>query len=85
MSILATEATTLNYAALERAWPTFETKILSLLNTLGLADKGLYCDHVALRVNTIVAADALKQAFSERGRIISDNQINGRSILIIEL
>lgn len=85
MSTLATGVTPFSYAALERAWPIFESKILSLLNTLGLADTGLYCDHVALRVNTIATADALKQAFKERGRIISDKQINGRSILIIEL
>lgn len=85
MSTITTEAEVFSYAALEQTWPEFEAKILAFLDQLGLADKALHCDHVALRVNSIAAADALKQAFSARGRIISDNQINGRTILIIEL
>ncbi len=75
----------LNYADLVQTWPQFEASILRLLNRLGLADKQLFCDHVALRVNTIAAADTLKQTFSQHGQIISDNLINGRSILIFEL
>lgn len=85
MSTANTEANVLSFKALEQTWPEFEAKILAFLDQLGLADKALHCDHVALRVNSIAAADALKQALSARGRIISDNQINGRTILIIEL
>lgn len=85
MSTIHTEAALLSFAALEQTWPEFEAKILAFLDKLGLTNTALHCDHVALRVNSNTAADALKQAFSERGQIISENQINGRTILIIEL
>lgn len=75
----------LSYTDLLHSWPQFEAKILSLLAKLDLADKKLECDHVALRVNSVASADALRQAFCQLGHIISDNQINGRCILIIEL
>ncbi|EGM69905.1 VOC family protein [Shewanella sp. HN-41] len=75
----------LSYMDLLHSWPQFEAKILSLLAKLDLADKKLECDHVALRVNSVASADALRQAFCQLGHIISDNQINGRCILIIEL
>lgn len=75
----------LSYMDLLHSWPQFEAKILSLLAKLDLAGKKLECDHVALRVNSVASADALRQAFCQFGHIISDNQINGRCILIIEL
>lgn len=75
----------ITYVDLLHSWSEFETKILSLLTNLDLADKKLECDHVALRVNSITSANVLRQAFCQVGKIISDNQINGRSILIIEL
>lgn len=75
----------LSYTDLLHSWPQFEAKILNLLTKLDLADKKLECDHVALRVNSVASADALRQAFCQLGDIISDNQINGRCILIIEL
>ena len=75
----------ISYEQLTQSWPAFEAQILALLETLGLADKALVCDHVALRVNSIASADALRDAFSRVGKIISDNIINGRTILIIEL
>lgn len=77
--------TSISYEQLTQSWPAFEAQILALLETLGLADKALVCDHVALRVNSIASADALRDAFSRVGKIISDNIINGRTILIIEL
>ncbi|MCS6209096.1 VOC family protein [Shewanella baltica] len=79
------QSTSISYEQLTQSWPAFEAQILALLETLGLADKALVCDHVALRVNSIASADALKDAFSRIGKIISDNIINGRTILIIEL
>ncbi|PIW59243.1 VOC family protein [Shewanella sp. CG12_big_fil_rev_8_21_14_0_65_47_15] len=75
----------LSYTDLLHSWAQFEAKILNLLTKLDLADKKLECDHVAVRVNSIASADALRQAFCQVGHIISDNQINGRCILIIEL
>ncbi|MCS6134069.1 VOC family protein [Shewanella baltica] len=79
------QSTNISYGQLTQSWPAFEAQILALLETLGLADKALVCDHVALRVNSIASADALRDAFSCVGKIISDNIINGRTILIIEL
>lgn len=82
---VAPHSANLSYEQLIQGWPAFEAQILALLETLDLADKALVCDHVALRVNSIACADALKDAFSRIGKIISDNIINGRTILIIEL
>lgn len=79
------QSTIISYEQLTQSWPAFEAQILALLETLDLADKALVCDHVALRVNSIASADALRDAFSCVGKIISDNIINGRTILIIEL
>ena len=79
------QSTSISYEQLTQSWPAFEAQILALLETLDLADKALVCDHVALRVNSIASADALRDAFSCVGKIISDNIINGRTILIIEL
>ncbi|MGI2059324.1 VOC family protein [Shewanella baltica] len=79
------QSTSISYEQLTQSWPAFEAQILALLETLDLADKALVCDHVALRVNSIASADALRDTFSRVGKIISDNIINGRTILIIEL
>lgn len=81
----APQSINISYEQLTQSWPAFEAQILALLETLDLADKALVCDHVALRVNSIASADALRYAFSRVGKIISDNIINGRTILIIEL
>ncbi|MCS6239115.1 VOC family protein [Shewanella baltica] len=81
----APQSTSISYEQLTQSWPAFEAQILALLETLDLADKALLCDHVALRVNSIASADALRDTFSRVGKIISDNIINGRTILIIEL
>ncbi|QYJ77519.1 VOC family protein [Shewanella acanthi] len=85
MSLPQTVPSMLSLSELQRNWPEFEAKILSLLTKLHLKDLNFFCDHVALRVNSIASADALRAEFSQIGKIISDNQINGRSILIIEL
>ncbi|AVT49272.1 VOC family protein [Shewanella baltica] len=81
----APQSINISYEQLTQSWPAFEAQILALLETLDLADKALVCDHVALRVNSIASADALRDAFSCVGKIISNNIINGRTILIIEL
>ncbi|KFZ38543.1 hypothetical protein HR45_03715 [Shewanella mangrovi] len=74
----------LSYASLENTLDEFAAKISLLIAELGLQSL-TQCDHVALRVNTTAAADALRDAFSARGSVISDNIINGRPILIIKL
>ncbi|NRD74255.1 VOC family protein [Shewanella sp. VB17] len=75
----------LSHTRLLTSWPDFSRNIRQFLEELGLADLGLECDHVALRVNTTAVADALRDEFCSKGTIISNNIINGRPILIIEL
>ena len=66
-------------------WSTFESKIVAFLTHLQLDSLNMVCDHVALRVNSDTAADTLRDHFCQQGAIISNNMINGRPILIIEL
>ncbi|WOT06454.1 VOC family protein [Shewanella youngdeokensis] len=73
------------YAPLHQSWPQFSRSIAALMAELGLDKLNLPIDHTALRVNTVQAADSLRSEFEQRGKIISNNIINGRPILIIEL
>lgn len=75
----------LTHEYLDDTWSEFSQKITALAAQLGLLDKPLDCDHVALRVNDIQAAKALSEHFCRQGSLISHNQINGRPIEIIEL
>ena len=65
-------------------WQAFADKIMPLIKRLGLERLG-ECDHAALRVNSVAAAEKLKAEFAQCGEIISENIINGRPILIIRL
>ncbi|HDS1204704.1 TPA: VOC family protein [Shewanella algae] len=65
-------------------WQAFADKIMPLIERLGLEGLG-ECDHAALRVNSVAAAEKLKAEFAQCGEIISENIINGRPILIIRL
>jgi hypothetical protein len=80
-----TTANKLTASELEQTWPTFSRQILDFIAELKLDKLALHCDHVALRVNAIATAEALKNYFAAQGRIISNNIINGRPIVIIEL
>ncbi|MXR68451.1 VOC family protein [Shewanella insulae] len=75
----------LTFDALNKQWPTFSQAILDFMKELGLDSLDLECDHAALRVNTSQGADSLREAYCRQGKIISDNMINGRPILIIAL
>jgi predicted metalloenzyme YecM len=75
----------LTLSSLQKQWPDFSRNIINFLEELGLTHLGLECDHTALRVNTAYVADALSKEFCANGTIISNNMINGRPILIIEL
>ena len=66
-------------------WPIFCDRITVFLQELGLEHLKLTCDHAALRVNSIEAAETLSVYFQRQGQIISNNMINGRPILIFEL
>jgi predicted metalloenzyme YecM len=76
---------TISYKTLLNDWQVFSQSILSFIDTLGLSDARLDCDHVALRANSTQAARMLENEFSQVGKIISKNMINGRPIVIIEL
>ncbi|MCL2919570.1 VOC family protein [Shewanella litorisediminis] len=67
------------------SWSEFETRILALVDKLGLTELGLECDHASLRVNTREAAEQLATGFASLGDVISNNIINGRPILIFKL
>jgi len=75
----------LSHDRLLTSWPDFSRNINHFLKQLGLADIGLECDHVALRVNNASIADTLRDEFCTKGTIISNKIINDRPILIIEL
>ena len=76
---------TLSAQVLTETWPTFSGQITAFLDELGLQKLQLSCDHVALRVNTNEAAKLLSDDFTQQGKVISNNMINGRPILIFEL
>ncbi|MCH1919714.1 VOC family protein [Shewanella sp. A3A] len=72
------------YQQLQTSLAGFSGQIATLISDLGLTAL-TQCDHAAVRVNTMMAADELSQALQQHGEIISDNIINGRPILIIKL
>ncbi|ACA87044.1 VOC family protein [Shewanella woodyi] len=75
----------LTLADLHSSWPDFTHNINLFLEELGLDQLSLECDHAALRVNSTSVADELSNALCNDGVVISNNMINGRPILIIEL
>lgn len=75
----------MTYQQLTATWPTFSQNILQFMRELSLDKLMLACDHAALRVNSTHAAQQLQHEFAKHGTIISNNMINGRPILIIEL
>lgn len=75
----------MTYEQLASSWPVFSQSIIQFMSELGLDKLALECDHTALRVNSTQAAQQLQLEFAEHGTIISNNMINGRPILIIEL
>ncbi|UJF23324.1 VOC family protein [Shewanella sp. OMA3-2] len=75
----------MNYSILQHTWPNFSLQIQAFIKQLGLTSLSLACDHAALRVNNNQTAQALADEFAQQGKIISNNMINGRPILIIKL
>ncbi|MGK0408313.1 MAG: putative metalloenzyme YecM [Shewanella psychromarinicola] len=75
----------MNYQHLQHTWVDFGQRITAFIDQLGLENLSLYCDHAALRVNDNHMAQLLADEFSQHGKIISSNIINGRPILIIKL
>ncbi|MFQ6371737.1 VOC family protein [Shewanella sp. YIC-542] len=73
-----------DYSSLMATFPQFAEKMQTFIHTLGF-EKLSCCDHVALRVNSLAAAERLQQAFLQHATLLSDKQINGRPILIFHL
>lgn len=63
----------------------FEKKILSLASEMALILTDYEIDHMAVRVNHCKTAKSYLDLFVKKGRIVSDNLINGRVIYLIEL
>lgn len=63
--------------------PAFMSKISDLATTLGIDLTPYQADHIALRVNDHELAKALHQAWLAYGDEWSNNEINGRPIIVI--
>ncbi|MGF1786203.1 VOC family protein [Photobacterium swingsii] len=63
--------------------PAFMRKILDLSLALGIDLSPYQADHIALRVNDAELAKALHQAWLAYGEEWSNNEINGRPIIVI--
>lgn len=64
--------------------PGFMQKIESLADLLQLDLSFAQADHIALRVNENQTAQLSQQMWSEQGKVISQANINGRPIIVIE-
>ncbi|MCU8157283.1 VOC family protein [Vibrio vulnificus] len=64
--------------------PGFMQKIESLADLLQLDLSFAQADHIALRVNENQTAQLSRQMWSEQGKVISQANINGRPIIVIE-
>ena len=63
----------------------FEKKILSLASEMALILTDYKIDHMAVRVNHCKTAKSYLDLFVKKGRIVSNNLINGRVIYLVEL
>ncbi|HFQ5413030.1 TPA: VOC family protein [Vibrio vulnificus] len=64
--------------------PGFMQKIESLADLLQLDLSFAQADHIAMRVNENQTAQLSQQMWSEQGKVISQANINGRPIIVIE-
>ncbi|EMK3499738.1 VOC family protein [Vibrio vulnificus] len=64
--------------------PSFMQKIESLADLLQLDLSFAQADHIAMRVNENQTAQLSQQMWSEQGKVISQANINGRPIIVIE-
>ncbi len=62
----------------------FMTKIEALASMLRLDLSQAQADHIALRINDSETAKQAHQAWNQYGKVISQAQINGRPIIVIE-
>jgi hypothetical protein len=62
----------------------FMAKIEALASMLSLDLSLAQADHIALRINDTAIAQQAHQEWSQHGKVISQAQINGRPIIVIE-
>ena len=65
--------------------PEFKQKVDKLAMLIGVPISRLETDHIAVRINGVEAAKASHQQWLAYGEEISNNQINGRPIIVIKL
>ncbi len=75
----------LTVESLEQDLINFHQKIMQLMALLKIDLSDFSADHIALRVNTKTLAASLTQGLQEKGKLISNNMINGRPIVVIKL
>ncbi len=63
--------------------PAFLERIEALAEEMNVSLSGYQADHIALRVNNREIAEALHQAWLAYGEEWSNNEINGRPIIVI--
>lgn len=71
--------------ALQQDLVRFERALLQLADTLGLDLSQFEADHIALRCNQSTTAEQWKKTLLTLGILISENQINGRTICLFSL
>ncbi|QIZ76375.1 VOC family protein [Ferrimonas lipolytica] len=75
----------MNFEQLMAGLPEFADKAYRLADRLGFVRAQLHADHIALRITELADAIAIKEALLQRGKLLSEKQINGRPILLIQL
>ncbi|GAA4885891.1 VOC family protein [Ferrimonas pelagia] len=75
----------MNYQELMDGLPEFAEQASKLADRLGFVRARLQADHIALRITAAEDADAIKAELLKRGTLLSEKQINGRPILLIQL
>ncbi|RXJ74968.1 hypothetical protein CS022_00550 [Veronia nyctiphanis] len=74
----------LSVLSLKASIPAFHDQIQSLTEFLGIDLSAYRADHLALRVNDEALAKRLHEEWATIGDVISENQINGRPIVVIK-
>ncbi|WP_028116779.1 VOC family protein [Ferrimonas senticii] len=75
----------MNYQQLMEQLPQFADAATQLADRLGLVRARLHADHIALRLTNLADAEAIKSELLGHGKLLSEKQINGRPILLIQL
>ncbi len=63
----------------------FGERISELSNLLGINLADYKADHIALRINDAECAKLAHQMWAQKGQVISQSEINGRPIVVVQL